>query len=75
MHNILLQVIEDNGIRWNDPRLHKMVEGLNNIHDGSNGLATVTDLEALERLQDISKQYLPTFFLHYVQCRPLYDVK
>ena len=57
MHNILLKVIEDNGIRWNDPRLHKMVEGLNDIHDGSNGLAAVTDLEALERLQDISKQF------------------
>ena len=69
MHNILLQVIEDNGIRWNDPRLNKMVEGLNNIHDGSNGLATITDLEALERLQEISNNtYLLTFFLHYEQC-------
>jgi len=45
----LREVIEDTGVRWNDPRLQNMVEGIRKIQTPEK---TVTDIPAMERLLD-----------------------
>jgi len=47
--SILRQIIEDTGVRWSDLRLKPLVKAIEEIQTTTNGVATVTDLQAMEK--------------------------